>query len=210
MSRNLKTVKKTNKKSVKKIITEMNIIDGIKNNDLTGLVNCDTIDTVVELCKKIGHTYVSTITRAIEDEKCAQKFYDIMLNYKYVDNDEYGLMGHNLFLLMIDMNAIGENVIHDDIYNRFYARKYIIINSLNSLIDLLCHHVSYENALNYLKKNFREEMFELSNSASYKKVLKINNKSFENTKSCRDGDNEDLQVPRKTEVILRMFNANPK
>lgn len=208
MSRNPKTVKKTSKKSAKKIITEMNIIDGIKNNDLTGLVNCDTIDTVVELCKKIGHTYVSTITRAIEDEKCAQKFYDIMLNYK--DDGECRLIGHNLFLLIIDMNAIGENVIHDDIYNRFYARKYIIVNSLHSLIDLLCNHVSYENALNYLKKNFREEMFELSNSASYKKVLKINNKFFENSKHCCDNDNEDLQVPRKTEVVLRMFNANPK
>lgn len=206
MSRNTKVVTKKSKKSVKKIITEMDIIDGINKNDLTGLINCNTIDIAVELCKKIGNTYVSVITRAIEDEKCAQKFYNIILNYKNNDN-EYRFMGHNLYLLLIDMNAIGENIIHDDIYNKLYVGKYIIVNSLNSFIDSLCSYVSYENALNYLKKNFMEKLSELSSCASYEKTVKINNKK--NIEGLIE-DCETLRVSRKTEVILRMFNANPK
>lgn len=207
MSRNTKAVNKKSKKSVKKIITEMDIIDGINKGDLTGLVNENNLDVVIELYKKIAH-YIdaSKISRAITNDICAEKFYNFVKNYK--EDDAQLIM--NLFNNFIFIkNNIGDTTIADNIYSLFIINKFLIVNSLNDLIMIFINnYISKNDILNFLKKNFYDQLYNLANNADYEKEF------VENTSNYICGSNGPINfafnVRYETAVILRMFNANPK
>lgn len=204
MSRNTKAVNKKSKKSVKKIITEMDIIDGINKSDLTGLVNENNLDVVIELCKKIkGYINAYVISRAITNNDCAEKFYNFVKNY---NDDNMPLLYKTFGDLAIIKNHIGENVISDNIYSLFIINKALMVKSLDELITLFVSmRISYIDVLNFLKKNFFDQLYNLANNAYYKKT-------FSNEKpncSCVSTSGV-FNINYETEVVLRMFNANPK
>ena len=202
MSRNTKVVTKKSKKSVKKIITEMDIIDGINKNDLTGLVNENNLDVVIELYKKVGH-YINavTISHAITNDICAEKFYNFVKNYN--DNDIM-LLEKSFNDIVLCHDSFGGNIISDNAYSLFVIDKFLAVNSLNELIVCFTNYgIPKIDILNFLKKNFFDQLYNLANNASYEKTYIMS--------SISDGTIDSaFRVRYDTAVILRMFNANPK
>lgn len=204
MSRSTKVTIKKSKKSVKNVVTEMDIIDGINKGDLTGLVNENNVNTVINIYSKIkGSIDAKLIANAITNNKCAEIFYNFIKSFDY---KTYNIRNYDPKFLLVSKNCFGENIILDNTYNIFLINKILSVSSLDHIISYLCSvEISKINILHFLKKNFMNNLIELNENAEYDKVV---NSIDCNVKSCSSYGY--FGVSEQTAIILRMFNANPK